>query len=109
MSQATVMHLTDGSFDQAIAEQRNPVLVDFYADWCPPCRAIAPTLEELAREYAGRLTIVKVNIDEQPDLAARFDVHSIPTLLLFKAGSVVDRLVGALPKPALRRRLDAVA
>lgn len=107
-TQTSVAHLTEESFDHALAEHRGPVLVDFYADWCAPCHAIAPTLEELAREHVGRLTVAKVNIDEQPGLAARFKVQSIPTLLLFQNGTVVDRVVGVLAKAALHRRLDAV-
>lgn len=109
MTQTRVTPLTQELFDEAVGGSREPVLVDFYADWCGPCRAVAPTLEELARDYADRLTVAKVNVDEQPGLAARFNVRSIPTLLLFRKGAVVDRVVGALSKPALRRWLDGAA
>lgn len=109
MNQTSIEHLTAESFDRAVTEHGHPVLVDFYADWCAPCHAIAPTLEELALEYAGRLSIMKVNVDEQPRLAARFEVRSIPTLLLFQNGRIVDRVVGVSAAPDLRRRLDAVA
>ncbi|HSE96473.1 MAG TPA: thioredoxin [Methylomirabilota bacterium] len=108
MTETALLHVTEASFDRTVTERRDPMLVDFYADWCPPCRAIAPIVEELAREYAGRVTVAKVNVDEQPGLATRFDVHTIPTLLLFQGGRVVDRVVGAVAKPALRRRLDAI-
>ncbi len=103
------VHVTETSFDAMLAEHAGPVVVDFWADWCGPCRALAPTLEELAQEYAGRVTIAKVNVDESPELAARFRIQSIPTLLVFKGGQIVDRFVGALPKILIKKRLDAVA
>lgn len=107
-SQAT-LHLTEAEFDDTLARHAEPLVVDFWAEWCGPCRAIAPALEELAQEYAGRVTIAKVNVDEHPGLAARFQVRSIPTLLIFKGGQVVDQVVGALPKGQIKKRLDAVA
>ena len=107
-SQAT-LHLTEAAFDHTLADHAEPVIVDFWAEWCGPCKAIAPVLEELAQEYAGRVTIAKVNVDEHPGLAARFQVRSIPTLLFFKAGHVVDQVIGAVPKAHIKKRLDAVA
>ncbi len=109
MATQAIVHLTDDSFDPTLAGHSEPVIVDFWAEWCGPCKAIAPVLEELALEYAGRVTIGKVNVDEHPGLAARFQVRSIPTLLFFKGGRVVDQVIGAVPKAQIRKRLDAVA
>jgi thioredoxin len=109
MSSPTILHLTDSSFDSTLAEHTGPVVVDFWAEWCGPCKAIGPVLEELAQEYAGKVTIAKVNVDEHPAVAARFQVRSIPTLLFFKGGQVVDQVVGAVPKAQIKKRLDAVA
>jgi thioredoxin 1 len=107
VSNATIAHLTETSFDEAVVE--HPALVvDFWAPWCGPCRAIAPTLEALGQEYAGRVAIAKVNVDEQPILASRYQVRSIPTLLFIKDGKVVDQLVGAAPKAQLTKRIDAL-
>jgi len=107
VTEATISHLTDTSFDEAVVEH-SALVVDFWAPWCGPCRAIAPTLEALGQEYAGRVAIAKVNVDEQPALAARHQVRSIPTLLFIKDGRVVDQLVGAAPRAQLTKRMDAL-
>jgi thioredoxin 2 len=99
-----LVHATDDTFDQE-ADASVAVLVDLWAPWCAPCRLVAPTLEALAREYAGRLKVVKVNVDENPALAQRFQAFSIPTLVVLRHGREVDRIVGALPKPQLTVRL----
>ena len=109
MASPTILHLTDASFDSTLAERQEAVVVDFWAEWCGPCKAITPVLEELAQEYAGKVTIVKLNVDEHPGVAARFQVRSIPTLLFFKGGRVVDQVIGAVPKAQIKKRLDAVA
>ena len=97
---------SDQTFDREI-ETPSPVLVDLWAPWCGPCRIVAPVLEELARDFAGRLKIVKVNVDENPATQGRFQVQGIPTLLLFRAGELRERLVGAQPKAALARAVQA--
>jgi thioredoxin len=96
--------VTDATFDQFIADAR-PTVVDFWAPWCGPCRMIAPTLEELARESNGRYVIAKLNVDENPQTAGKFHIEGIPTLLIFKSGQVVDRLVGLQPKQAIVQHL----
>jgi len=101
------VEVTDGKFDALTRLSPNPVLVDFWAPWCAPCRQLAPVLEELARELAGRLLVAKLNTEEYPATAARFGVQSIPLLVVLRSGLEVDRIVGALPLPALRERLRA--
>ena len=92
---------TDANFQQEVLDSDKPVLVDFWAVWCGPCRAIAPIVEEIAQEYAGRLKVGKVDVDNNPEVAMRFGIRSIPTLLVFKGGKVVDHVIGAMAKPKL--------
>jgi thioredoxin 2 len=98
--------VTDSNFESVIADSR-PVLVDFWAQWCPPCRAIAPVLEQLSAESGGKYVIGKLNVDENQNTAARFHVEGIPTLLIFKSGQLMDRLVGAHPKHTIVQHLQA--
>ena len=102
-----ILTLTDSTFDEQVGASATPLLVDFWAEWCGPCKMIAPILEDISKEQAGRVAIAKLNIDENPDTAQRFGVMSIPTLLLFKEGQLVNRIVGAKPKNALLTELDA--
>jgi thioredoxin 1 len=101
--------VTDDSFEADVLKSNVPVLVDFWAEWCGPCKAIAPVLEDLARESAGRVTLAKVNVDENHGLAGRYGIRSIPTILFVKAGKVVDQVIGAVPKTKLKEKLDALA
>jgi thioredoxin 1 len=100
-----IANLTTESFKSAISSATTPVLVDFWAPWCGPCKAIAPTLEELANELDGKLTIAKVNIDDNDAIAAEYGVRAIPTMILFKGGQVAETLVGMMPKAALKAKL----
>jgi thioredoxin 1 len=101
--------LTDETFEEALAATQGLVMVDFWAEWCGPCRAIAPVLEELVEASEGRMTLMKVNVDESPALAARYEIRSIPTILFFKEGAVVERVVGAAPKAVLQDIVNARA
>lgn len=96
------IHVSDAAFEKAIIKSSLPVLVDFWAPWCGPCKAITPLLEKLAKEMAGKLLVAKVNTDENPEWASKFGVQGIPTLLFMSKGKVVHRQVGALPEPMLR-------
>jgi thioredoxin 1 len=102
-----IAHLTTESFKSTINSSTTPVLIDFWAPWCGPCKAIAPTLEELANELDGKLTIAKVNIDDHDAIAAEYGVRAIPTMILFKGGQVAETLVGMMPKAALKAKLSA--
>jgi len=100
--------VTDTDFDQVVVNADNPVLVDFWAPWCGPCRMVAPIVEELADEYAGKVEFVKLNTDDNPNTAVKYGIRSIPTLLVFKGGKPVGTIVGFRPKSDLKQRLDAV-
>ena len=98
--------INDANFDEIINSDK-PVLVDFWAEWCGPCKMIGPVVEELAGDYEGRAVIGKLNVDENPTVTARFGVRSIPTLLVFKGGQIVDKQIGAVPKSVLAQKLQA--
>jgi len=104
---AETIHLTERNFDEALVATQGLVMVDFWAEWCGPCRAIAPVLEELAAASEGRVTLMKVNVDENHGLAARYGIQSIPTILFFKEGAAVDRVLGAAPKAVLQSIVNA--
>ena len=101
------VHVTAGTFDGVVTSE-GAVLIDFWAPWCGPCRAVGPVLDEIAQEYGDRVTVGKVNVDEEPTLAARFGVRSIPTLMFFKDGALHVTVVGAVPKAEIVKRLDAL-
>ena len=102
-----ITNLTTDSFKAAVAASTTPLLVDFWAPWCGPCKAIAPILEELATELDGKLKIAKVNIDENDAIAAEYGIRAIPTMLLFKGGQVAEQIVGMMPKAALKAKVSA--
>lgn len=106
MSEA-VLHVTDSDFDEVVVKANGPVLVDYWAEWCGPCKMIGPVLDEIAEEYKGKLTIAKLNIDENPDSPQHYGVRGIPTLMLFKDGEVEGTKVGALTKTQLAEFIDS--
>ncbi|OGV69959.1 MAG: thioredoxin [Lentisphaerae bacterium RIFOXYA12_FULL_48_11] len=108
MSAANIIHITPENWQSEVLQSKTPVLVDFWAEWCGPCKAIAPILDELAGEVEGKLKIVKVNVDSNHQIAGDFGIRSIPTLLLFKDGVVQQQMVGAMNKAALKTKLSGV-
>jgi thioredoxin 1 len=108
MAGADVMNIGDGDFAKEVLQSDQPVLVDFWATWCAPCRAIAPAVEELATQYKGKVKVAKVNIDDNQDTPQQYGIRSIPTLLVFKGGKVVEQIVGAVPKSKLEAALQKV-
>ena len=103
----SVLHVSDGEFNEIVIKANGPVLVDYWAEWCGPCKMIAPVLDAIAEEYAGKLTVVKINIDENPQTPQHYGVRGIPTLMLFKNGDVEATTVGALTKSELAKFIDS--
>ena len=103
---ATISDVTDTSFDEDVLKSDRPVLVDFWAEWCAPCKMIAPVVKEIADDYGDRLRVVKMDVDANPNTAAKFSIRSIPTLLLFQNGQVVDQLVGAVSKDRIVEKVE---
>jgi thioredoxin 1 len=101
-----VVHIKDAEFDQAVLKSDIPVIVDFWAPWCGPCHMIAPVVEELAGEYEGKVKVSKINVDENPRTAAKYGIRSIPTILFFKEGKVLDQVIGAVSKDELVKKLS---
>ena len=96
------------TFDEVVLQSEVPVLVDFWAAWCGPCRAIAPVLDQIAAEQDGKLLIAKLNVDENPDIASRYNISSIPAMKVFDKGEIVREIIGAMPKPQIEQRLDGI-
>ena len=103
-----IMEVTTSTWDKEISQSQGLAMVDFWAVWCGPCRMIAPTVEELAKEYMGKLKVAKLNTDENPDIASRYKIMGIPTIIFFKDGQKVDQVVGAVPKPQLKAKIDSL-
>ena len=106
MASDNVHTFTDGNFESSVLQAGALVLVDFWAEWCGPCKRLAPTMDALATDYVGKVTIGKLNVDENPDTAVKFNVRGIPALLLFKGGQLVDQVVGLVPKDDIKRVID---
>ena len=106
MASDKVTTFTDGNFDTDVLQAATPVLVDFWAEWCGPCRALGPTIDALAGDYAGRVSVGKLNVDENPGITVKYMVRGIPTLLLFKGGEVVEQIVGLADKAEFKKALD---
>ncbi len=106
MASDKIVTFNDGNFDTDVIRNAQPVLVDFWAEWCGPCRALAPTIDSLATDYAGRVSVGKLNVDENPEITMRYMVRGIPTVMLFKGGKVVDQVVGSVDKSVLKQMVD---
>jgi thioredoxin 1 len=101
------VEITDANFEEIVAKSTKPVLLDFWAEWCGPCRMVGPVVEELSKDYDGKAVVGKVNVDNNPNISMQFGIRNIPTILFFKDGKVVDKQVGAVPKAVLQGKLDA--
>ena len=106
MAAENVQTFTDTNFDQSVLQNGQPVLVDFWAEWCGPCKRLGPTIDQLASEYAGKVTIGKLNVDENPNTAIKFQIRGIPAVLLFKGGEIVESVIGLAPKDDFKKAID---
>jgi thioredoxin 1 len=106
MAAENVQTFTDGNFDQSVLQSGQPVLVDFWAEWCGPCKRLGPTIDQLASEYAGKVTIGKLNVDENPNTAIKFQIRGIPAVMLFKGGEIVESVIGLAPKDEFKKAID---
>lgn len=100
--------LTDSNFSEMVEQAQRPVVVDFWATWCGPCRMISPIIDKMAEKYEGRVDVVKCNVDDSTDIPIKFGIRNIPTILFFKGGELVDRVVGAVPQNEIEKRIDAL-
>jgi thioredoxin len=107
MASEAILELSDASFDQEVLKSDVPVLVDFWAPWCGPCRAVAPIVEEISSAYEGKIKVGKLNVDENPSITMKFGIRSIPTLLVFKGGEAVEQIIGAVPKGEIERAVNS--
>jgi thioredoxin 1 len=103
-----IINATTATWDKEVLQSDTLVMVDFWAVWCGPCRIIAPTVEELSKDYSGRLKVVKLNTDENPEIASKYKIMGIPTVMFFKSGEKLDQIVGAVPKPQLQAKIDSL-
>jgi len=106
MASTAIMQVTDANFDEEVLKSEQPVLIDFWAVWCGPCRALAPVVDEVAESYSGKVKVAKMNVDENPGTPGRYGIRGIPTLLIFKGGQVKEQIVGYVPKETIQKAID---